>query len=148
MGTPQYIAPELYYGDEATPAADLFTVGLMLAEMVTGKCPMPKQPKEIIKIATQPGPIPVPEWVQHSEIGPIVARALQKDRNARYRSAEAMIEDLKKVEITLCYQEYQRSASSSLQPQKTRPSRKKFFMIAIAASLVIIANILVVLLMR
>ena len=147
MGTPQYIAPELYYGDEATPAADLFTVGLMLVEMVTGKCPMPKHPKEIIKIATQPGPIPIPDWVQNSEIGPIVMRALQKDRHARYKSAQAMIDDLRKVEIMHCYQEYQTAATNS-QLAKPRANRSKYFLVAIAASVVIIANLLVVFFMR
>lgn len=147
MGTPQYIAPELYYGDEATPAADLFTIGLMLVEMVTGKCPMPKQPKEIIKIATQKDPIHIPEWVRQSEIGPIVMRALQKDRHARYKSAQAMIDDLRKVEIMHCYQEYQTAATNS-QLAKPRANRSKYFLIAIAASVVIIANLLVVFFMR
>ncbi|MBR4985890.1 MAG: serine/threonine protein kinase [Proteobacteria bacterium] len=148
MGTPQYIAPELYYGDEATPAADLFTVGLMLVEMVTGKCPMPKQPKDIIRIATQKGPIPIPEWVRTSEIGHIVERALQKDRNARYRSAKDMIDDLMRVEVTMLYQEYKANAPDTLPAAQKKTSPLKYFIAALAGSLILIANIFLFLLMR
>ncbi len=147
MGTPQYIAPELYYGDEATPAADLFTIGLMLVEMVTGKCPMPKQPKEIIKIATQKDPIHIPEWVRQSEIGPIVEHALQKNRYDRYRSAEAMINDLERIDIMLRYMAHNHTPDISTKPP-SKKGAKRFFMIALTASLLIIANLLFILFMR
>lgn len=148
MGTPQYIAPELYYGDEATPAADLFTIGLMLVEMVTGKCPMPKQPKEIIKIATQKDPIHIPEWVRQSEIGPIVERALQKNRYERYRSAEAMIEDLDRIDIMFRYAASNHTTNTPAKSASSPNGAKRFFLIALTASLLIIANLLFLLFMR
>ena len=42
LGTPQYLAPELLYGDEAKPSSDIFSVALMLVEMLTGTPLLPR----------------------------------------------------------------------------------------------------------
>lgn len=97
MGTPQYIAPELLWGEDACPGTDIFAVGLMLAEMVSGKPVLPSDPIQAARLATDTLPIPLPAWVQASEIGDVLMRALEKDPEKRYQTAEAMIDDLECV---------------------------------------------------
>ena len=98
MGTPQYLAPELLYGDEASPSTDLFSVALMLVEMLTGKALLPKSPSSIVKLSTSPDPIPIPQWILDSPMGNMLRRALNKDPDFRYTNAAEMIDDIKKIE--------------------------------------------------
>lgn len=41
VGTPAYMAPELYQGQTATPASDVFALGVTYFQMLTGRCPFP-----------------------------------------------------------------------------------------------------------
>jgi serine/threonine-protein kinase len=56
-GTPRYMAPEVFEGTEPSPAQDLYAVGVMLAELATGKSPFDGATIEVLftnKIATRP----------------------------------------------------------------------------------------------
>lgn len=82
IGTPRYMAPEQYNGDELTPAADVYSLGVILYEMLTGMAPFTgSSPVEIAaKHVSQPPHSPraivsaIPE-----EIERVVLHALEKD---------------------------------------------------------------------
>ncbi|HEV2951473.1 MAG TPA: Stk1 family PASTA domain-containing Ser/Thr kinase [Actinomycetota bacterium] len=101
MGTAQYLSPEQARGAPVTAASDLYSVGIVLYEMLTGKTPFTGDtPIEIaMKHLNEP---PRPPSELRSEITPeldqIVLRALAKDANERYQSAEEFSADLDRVE--------------------------------------------------
>jgi serine/threonine protein kinase len=100
LGTPGYAAPEQYeHGQRADPRSDIFALGVLLYEMVTGNAPPP----------FPFGFLPVPECAPHLPLalGEVIDRALRFDPEERFQSAEEMLEALRLVaqELTLREQE-------------------------------------------
>lgn len=141
LGTPQYLAPELLYGDEATPSTDIFSVALMLVEMLTGQVLLPKSPAAIVKISTNSDPLPIPEWILNSPLGPIIQRALCKDPSFRYRHASEMIADIQIIETEMLVQ-IQSSAIRT--PPKINSRMTKLIALYGLILLLIIANIVLI----
>jgi serine/threonine-protein kinase len=104
MGTAQYLSPEQARGAPVTAASDLYSAGVVLYEMLTGKVPFTgdsaieiamKHVNELPKAPSSLRPEIPPELDQ------IVLRALAKDPADRYQTAEEFIEDLERVEAGL-----------------------------------------------
>jgi len=55
-GTPNYIAPERYLGAEPEPASDIYSLGVILYEMLTGRLPFPKNSDLRTKLYSKPDP--------------------------------------------------------------------------------------------
>jgi len=93
VGTAHYMAPEQASGDVLSPASDLYAVGVVLFEALTGK--LPYDGTSALQIALQHMRNPVPSITTIApEVPPalarVVERALAKDPAARYPNAEAM----------------------------------------------------------
>ena len=104
MGTAQYLSPEQARGAPVTAASDLYSAGIVLYEMLTGKVPFGGE--SAIEIAMKHvNELPKPPSQLRSEISPeldkIVLRALAKGPEDRYQTAEDFIEDLERVEAGL-----------------------------------------------
>jgi eukaryotic-like serine/threonine-protein kinase len=97
IGTAQYLSPEQAKGAPVTPASDIYSVGIVLYEMLTGSVPFTGDtPLEIAMKHLSAIPEPPSEHraeVPH-ELDSIVLRALAKDPAERYQSAEQMDADL------------------------------------------------------
>ncbi len=97
IGTAQYLSPEQAKGAPVTPASDIYSVGIVLYEMLTGSVPFTGDtPLEIAMKHLSATPQPPSEErpdVPH-ELDSIVLRALAKDPADRYQSAEEMDADL------------------------------------------------------
>ena len=98
MGTPSYMSPEQVKGKVVDGRSDIFSLGVMLYEMVTGEKPFPGQniTTVIYKIVNEE-PVP-PRQIDpsiHPGLSAIVMKALAKDPNARYQTCREMLEDLK-----------------------------------------------------
>ncbi len=97
LGTPGYMAPEVIRGKEATSVSDLYSVGVVLFEMLTGG--LPHRGTSALEIASRqladPPPLhllkkhDVPAWLVR-----IVARLLERDPGDRFPSAKAALEAL------------------------------------------------------
>jgi len=99
MGTAAYLSPEQAQGGQPDPRSDLYSLGIVLYEMVTGKVPFSGDTPLAIaykQVHEQPTPINqiAPEVPRAFEA--IVARLLTKDPTRRYQTAEAVRDDLRR----------------------------------------------------
>ena len=98
VGSPAYMAPELVKKKNVGPHSDLYAMGLIMAEMVTGeKTIQIDDIYDAIRHQGSDNPVDLPQAVQESPFAAVVERAVQKNVERRYQSAEAMISDLDKI---------------------------------------------------
>src|ERR1700737_396301 len=98
MGTPSYMSPEQVKGRAVDGRSDIFSLGVMLYEMVTREKPFPGQniTTVIYKIVNE-DPVP-PRQIDpsiHPGISAVVMKALVKEPDNRYQSCREMLEDLR-----------------------------------------------------
>jgi len=98
MGTPSYMSPEQVKGRPVDGRSDIFSLGVLLYEILTGEKPFPGQSitTVIYKIVNEE-PIP-PRTLNpsiHQGLSDIVMRALEKEPEVRYQSCRELLEDLR-----------------------------------------------------
>ncbi|MCB2412628.1 Stk1 family PASTA domain-containing Ser/Thr kinase [Demequina sp. TTPB684] len=100
VGTAQYLSPEQARGENVDARSDLYSTGCLLFELLTGRPPfMGDSP---VSVAYQHVREEAPRPSQFAsdvpaELDAVVAKALQKDRNARYSSAQEFSADLQRA---------------------------------------------------
>jgi beta-lactam-binding protein with PASTA domain/predicted Ser/Thr protein kinase len=100
VGTAQYLSPEQARGGEVDQRSDLYSLGIVLYELLTGKTPFEGDtPVEIAMkhLSTPPQPPSKLRADIPRELDMVVLRALAKDPDDRYQSAEEMEADLERV---------------------------------------------------
>jgi serine/threonine-protein kinase len=93
MGTPNYMSPEQAKGQDLTPHSDLYTVGILLFEMITGKPPFGggTAMEIMLRQVNDPVPrLPIPE-LKGTPIERAIRKALSKAPDRRFRSAAVML---------------------------------------------------------
>jgi len=100
LGTAHYVSPEQAQGRALGPASDLYSLGVVLYELTTGRLPFDADTPVAVALK-QVNEEPVPPRTINPNIPPaleaVILRAMQKDPSARYASAEEMRADLKRV---------------------------------------------------
>ncbi len=94
MGTPHYLSPEQAQGMDVTAVSDLYSIGVMLYEALTGRVPFEAESavaiamKQVSQVPQRPSSI-------NPRVSPaldaVVMRALEKDPGRRFQSADAFI---------------------------------------------------------
>jgi len=101
MGTPEYISPEQVKGKRGDARSDIYALGVMLYEMLTGKAPFEgPNPFAIMNDRLLNNPVP-PREVNPNispELQEIIYRAIERDPKNRYANAHEMALDLQHPE--------------------------------------------------
>lgn len=107
LGTPAYVAPELFAGAKADPRSDLYAVSLMLYEMLSGVRPFAH--RDVVSLARRIMDEPPPPLANRvPDIDPglvvLIERGLAKEPAARWQTAEALAKALRpfaRVQVAL-----------------------------------------------
>ncbi|MEA2007796.1 MAG: serine/threonine-protein kinase [Chloroflexota bacterium] len=106
MGTPLYMAPEQSVGGEVDARTDIYAMGVILFEMVTGQPPFQAETPMAVVLAHIHNPLPIPQTINPNvpdDIQNIILKALSKDPEHRYQTAKELSESLaraaKKIDI-------------------------------------------------
>lgn len=109
LGTPQYMSPEQARGTFLDRRTDVFSLGILIFEMVTGHSPFPgKSMIDIIAAIIGKEPQRVEEYIENPPLRliRIINRALQKNRDDRYDSVDQLLSDLKDLRHDVAGREY------------------------------------------
>jgi hypothetical protein len=98
VGTPRYMAPEQVRGEALTPAADVYSFGLVMAEMLLGR-PLVTGNTDFEMYVMQGSDEPhvVPEEISSSPFAAVIERAIAKPLEVRYRLASQMLADVRAI---------------------------------------------------
>ncbi len=89
VGTPEYMAPEQSRGAPADPRADVYSLGVVLYEMLAGRVPFAGEYPEVARRHARERPPPLLRSSVPVELDTVVRRALEKSPEARFPSMEA-----------------------------------------------------------
>jgi serine/threonine-protein kinase len=99
IGTPSYLAPELLDGKQASPQTDIWALGVLLYEMLTGSEPFKADTIGALCLKITVGTFEPPENLNPAiskDVSKIVARCLKK-ANERYQTTDELMEDVRRV---------------------------------------------------
>jgi serine/threonine-protein kinase len=137
MGTAQYLSPEQAQGRPVTEASDLYSIGVVLFEMLTGKAPFDGDSAVAIALKHVNQPPPSPRALVPTvppELEAVVLKALAKDAAERYTDAESFMRDLDAVASRLDRRPVDTESTAVFAPVPALPPPAPSSMTPVAAS--------------
>jgi len=124
FGTPEYMSPEQARGEQAGPQSDLYALGVLFFEMLTGQLPFKASDRETLLEMQRTAPAPRPSSVK-KDCSPvaekIVLRLLEKDPRKRYRDGHHLLEELKALQRSLPSTSWEKEGAPPEQQQAAPP---------------------------
>src|SRR6059058_4846024 len=118
LGTVRYMSPEQAYGAPVDKSTDIWSLGVVLNEMVTGHVPFTGDtPREVMSAILEKEPPPLTSYIKQTpaELQQIISKTLRKNRKERYHSARELLQALKDLRHKL-------EVEAELQPSTATPS--------------------------
>jgi len=103
LGTPAYMAPEIFQGIYDDPRIDIYSLGITMYEIFTGKVPFDGSPSEIIMKHLKEEPM-LPSLINPSiptALEKVILKCIEKSTHRRYKNISKLIEDLVLVKENL-----------------------------------------------
>lgn len=106
MMTPQYASPEQVYGGAITFASDIYSLGVLLYELVSGAKPYKfsnSAPHEISRVICEQEPTPISDFgfgiadLNPADLNKVILKALRKNPAERYQTADALGTDINRL---------------------------------------------------
>jgi serine/threonine protein kinase len=101
IGTPDYMAPELFWGRPGSARSDVYAVGTMLYELLSDQTPFPREDAFTFvspHIAHDPPSILLVKPDLPASLATVVMRAVRRDASARYASMDELLHDLRHLD--------------------------------------------------
>lgn len=120
IGTPEYMSPEQVDGAEADQCSDIYSLGAILYEMLTGRQPYEGESSLSIALKHKSDPTPDPRGLNEQipeELSHVVMKCMEKDKRQRFQTAEELLSRLTEVEEGITSAEW-------IIPEK-KPKKKK-----------------------
>jgi tetratricopeptide (TPR) repeat protein/TolB-like protein len=142
IGTPEYMAPEQVEGQEADQRTDIYALGAILFEMVTGRVPfegdsplsVAYKHKNEIPIAPRKLNAEIPE-----PLSGLILRCLEKEKDDRYQNADEVLADLVRIEDGLPISErVVLKARPTIRISREKPAGLRRFLVLALVLLVLI----------
>lgn len=125
-GTPQYMSPEQAGGRKYDGRADLYSIGVILYQLITGDVPFNgRNPLEVLSKSQVQAPMPIHEKRPGAQVSPqlasLVMRALSKDPDGRPQTAEIFRREL--LRIGEAAERARPAVDAAVTPVRARPVR-------------------------
>lgn len=124
FGTPEYMSPEQARGEDAEAASDLYALGILFFEMVTGRLPFRSSDRDTLLEMQRTAAPPSPKSIRRDlpdAAEAICMRLLQKERSARFRDGHHLQEELKKLQRSLPSQVWDVAKQANSGDKETAP---------------------------
>ena len=142
IGTPEYMSPEQVDGKAVDSRSDLYSLGIILYEMLTGRVPFAGD--SVLGVAMKQKSEPPPDPQQQNpqipaSLSRLILKCLEKEAPGRYQTAEDLVSELKKIERDIA------ATEKAVSPRKPLPSkdatvsvRSRKYVIGAAALVVVV----------
>jgi len=101
IGTPEYMSPEQTEGKEADERADIYALGIVLFEMLTGRVPFEGETPLSVALKHKTEATPDPRRINTQipdDLARLILRCLEKEKGKRYQSAQELLGEFTKIE--------------------------------------------------
>ena len=136
VGTAAYMSPEQSRGDEVDHRTDIWSFGVVLYEMITGKQPFKGDYDQAVVYSIL-NEEPRTDEIKLPELQTIILKALAKERADRYQNVSEMLTDL--IELKNEFFSKTNTRSSTIKSQEKKKSHKWFVPAAVLSLIIILA---------
>src|SRR5213592_4261595 len=137
LGTVRYMSPEQARGAPVDKGTDIWSLGVVLYEMVTGQAPFTGDtPGEAMSSILEKEPPPLTSYLAHTpaELQQIISKTLRKEREERYQSAHELLEALQSLRRSMEFKTaLERSTKAPLWLRWTRSPTALVLLLLVAA---------------